>query len=246
MSDGVIRTVRVRVEIIRWNWSTTEVKKRESKPIDLTADGSVLNYRIQKSIKTPRAEAQLTLLPQRGEKSLLDLISVMDVLRIYEFDVLKFQGYIRRVSYAGSINPQTGAPNRESVLTATGFGGLLHEASVGLGLGRVIGNLDALIASATKLKKNIADVVGSTGASYGAALNALSSHWFTFVEEVGGAAFREYVNTYMDLTSAVDTTSIQVTPRTFDLYNGNEESLTFWQVALQLAETPLNELWMWS
>lgn len=242
--DPRIRSISIKVELIRWNWSVSAVDRRDSEPIDLTADGSVLNYRYQKSIKTPRSTAQLTILPQRTDVNILDIISTMDVIRIYEFGILKFQGYVRRVNYSGSINPRTGAPTREGVITAAGFGGLLEEALVGLGLGRVVGNQDAFINSAVKLKKAVSDAALEATSTYSAVLNVLTDEWFTFIESIGGSAFRDYVFTYMDFSSALATTTTQLLPRTFDMYTGMEESMSFWSVAQRLAEMPLNELWL--
>ncbi|HEB29227.1 MAG TPA: hypothetical protein ENI05_15995, partial [Porticoccus sp.] len=209
--DPRTRRVKIKVELIRWDWTDTTAKKRDSDSIDITQD--VLNYRFQKTIKTPMGTAQLALIPQRTGRNMLDIINVMDVIRIYEFDVLKFQGYVRRVSYSGSIQASDGKPSREAVLSVTPFGGMLFEPACGLGMGRVVGNADAFGISASTLMTNIANVAGKDGASYGEVINTTLDAWFDFIKSVGGTVFDEYVNTYMNFSDGVDQTSIPMTPR---------------------------------
>jgi len=240
--DPRTRRVKIKVELIRWDWTDTTAKKRDSDSIDITQD--VVNYRFQETIKTPMGTAQLALIPQRTGRNMLDIINVMDVIKIYEFDTLKFQGYVRRVSYSGSIQAADGKPSREAVLSVTPFGGMLFEPACGLGMGRVVGNEDAFQASATVLMTNIANVVGKDGAAYGEVINTTLDAWFEFIKSTGGPVFDEYVNTYMNFSDGVDQTSIPVTPRQFDVYTGKEESVTIWSLLQKLTEIPLNELWV--
>ncbi len=240
--DPRIRRPKIKIELIRWNWTGTTAKKRDSDSIDITQ--SVKSYRFQKTIKTPMGTAQLALIPQRAGRNMLDIINVMDVLKIYEFDTLKFQGYIRRVSYSGSIQAADGKPSRETVLSVTPFGGMLFEPACGLGMGRVVGNADAFVTSSFELKTSIGNIMGTGGASYGEVISTTLDAWFSFIKEVGGTVFDEYVNTYMNFVDGIDKTSIPVTPRTYVFYTGKEESITMWSLLQQLAEIPLNELWV--
>jgi len=211
-----IRRPKIKVEIDRWDWPAdgngSLIETR-----DVTND--VLNYRFQKSIKTISGSCQISILPQRATVHILDEISNMDVVRIYEFDVLKFIGYVTRVSYDGSIG-QDGKPNRGATITVKQMGGILESASLGLGLGVGLGaDKDWMVASKILLYALIR--ASADGTSFSEILALVIDSWYKFIGKLGATGFQKY-----------------------SLYTGTEMSITLWETVQQIVDSPFNELWI--
>jgi hypothetical protein len=52
------------------------------------------------------------------------------------------------------------------------------------------------------------------------------------------------LNEYLDTKTGLTGKSLSFLPRQFELYNGTERTLTFWQLAEQLVQRPFNEFWI--
>lgn len=231
------RRIQLKIELDLWDWSIGRIKET----LDITNDA--LNYRFQKTIKTPKGSCQLAILPQSADTHILDIVNPMDVIRISEFGNLKFVGYIQRISYTGSIDKE-GKPHREATLTAVQFGGLLVDASTGFGLGTALGKEDGdLITYSTQLFKSIADAV-LDGVTYSEMITVLIENFRDYLTNLGGKNFLTYLEQYLDVETGLKSTRSALLPRTFDFYTGTEQTLTFWQVAEQLVEKPFNEFWI--
>jgi len=173
----------------------------------------------------------------------MDVVKPMDVIRIYEFGTLKFIGYVQRVSYGGSI-ANDGKPSRNSTITCQQMGGLLAYASIGIGLGTALGlDSDGLIDASAKLSKDILDAT-QDGISFTEMLTVLVNGFFDFIKLIGGSNLLGYINEYFDATSGLTSEDVPGLPRTFELFTGTEQSITFWDVAEQLVERPFNEFWI--
>ena len=230
------RTIQLRVEVDLWKWPGGTL----SDTVDITND--LLNYRFQKTIKNPAGSCQMSVLPQRADTHILDAISPMDVVRIYEFGTLKFIGYVQRVSYGGSIG-QDGKPSRNATITCQQMGGLLTSASVGLGLGTALGrDTDGLIDAAAELSVSILDAT-QDGISFAQMAKLVFSGFKDYLEFVGASNFLTYIGQYIDIEAGMASAASPRLPRTFEMFTGTEQSITFWQVIDQLVERPFNELW---
>ena len=235
--NDVQRTPRVRIEVDRWDWERGQ--RKDSEPVNITSH--VQSYTWQKTIKTPVGGAEIQLFPQRQNDHVMDALNPQDIVRIYEFDTLKFQGYIRRINYSGSITPE-GQPQRSGNISATSFGGILMESSLGLNLGNITKRYDALISAAIKMAKQILDSVHS-GISYSEMVHEVITGWFSLIEDIAETAyFAKYVRQYFDYDSLVDFGSASL-PREYMLFRGTEDSITLWQILQNLIEAPFNELW---
>lgn len=236
------RRIDLKIEIDTWDWTKGSI----TETLDVTKD--ILNYRFQKTIKTPKGTCQLSVLPQSADTHILDTISPMDVVKISEFGILKFVGYIQRVSYTGTIN-KDGTPNRNATITVGQFGGLLVDANVGLGLGTAMGKSDDLLyIAATVLYKNIANAV-KDGVTFTELISLLVASFKTYLTNLEATNFLTYLDTYLDIETGLTpkkggSTKKSLIPRTFEMYNGTENSLSFWSAAEQLVEKPFNEFWM--
>lgn len=238
MSDPNIRRMDITIEIDLWKWPEGYLNQR----IDVTQD--ILNYRFQKTIKTPQGSCQLSVLPQRADTHILDVLNTMDVLKIYEFGVLKFIGYVTRIGYSGAINARTGLPERSAVITCQQFGGLLAYASVGLGLGTALGGpAGELYEAATKLGNDILNAT-TDGITFSELITVLTTGFEEYLTNIKASKFLTYIQTYLDTSSGLASQLSPSLPRVFELFTGTEQSLTFWQVAEQLAEKPFNEFWI--
>lgn len=231
------RRIRIRILLDLWKWPQGSL----SDTIDITND--VLNYRFQKTIKDPSGSCQIALLPQRADTHIMDIVNPMDVIRIYEFDTLKFVGTINRVSYGGSIG-QDGKPSRNATLTCQQMGGLLTTASVGLGLGTALGlESDGLIDAAAEL--NLAILEATTeGLNFASITKIIIEGFRKYLSAIGASNFATYLDQYFDASTGLVGKESPKLPRTFEMFTGTEQAVTFWQVVDQLVERPFNELWI--
>ena len=269
--DATRRTIDLKIEVDLWDWSSlpkspsayveaaggdegvallamaaaaNSVSPSRGMRDTINITRSVQSYRFQKSIKTPKGSLQLGMLPQITSVHILDTLSPMDVIRVYEFGTLKFIGYIKRISYSGAIGAGDGKPSREATITAVQFGGLLTEATIGYGLGSAMGRGDGLLSiQSTKLTVAIINAV-SDGTSYAELMRLVYEKFVDFLDAIGALSFTTYLDTYLDSVSGLQSSVIPLFPRQWEMYTGTETSLTFWQVAEQLVQRPLNEFWI--
>lgn len=238
VNDKKIRRMNIRIEIDLWKWPDGS----KQNTLDVTKD--ILNYRFQKSIKSPEGSCQLAVLPQSADKHILDILRILDVVKIYEFEVLKFVGYITRVSYSGAIDPATGKPRRSATLTCRQIGGLLVSAKIGLGLGTALGlESDGFIDAAAKLSKSILDATVD-GVTFAELITILIDSFKTYLEDIGASGFTAYLSEYLDTTTGLTSEEAPGIPRSFELFTGTESALGFWDVAEQLIQKPFNEFWI--
>ena len=231
------RRMDLRIELDLWEWSGG------SKKDTLIITNDVLNYRFQKTIKTPKGSCQLAMLPQSTSTHILDILNPMDVVKIYEFGTLKFIGYVQRISYSGSI-ARDGKPNRQATITAVQFGGLLVDAQTGFGLGTALGKKDEELQKySSEFNLAISRAV-SDGVTYSEIVTVLIDNFKDMLTNLGGKNFLTYLNAYLDVKTGLTSTSLPFLPRQFELYTGMERTLTFWQLAEQLVQRPFNEFWM--
>lgn len=238
MSDPNIRRMDIKIEIDLWKWPEGYLERR----IDVTSD--ILNYRFQKTIKTPQGSCQLSVVPQRADTHILDVLNTMDVIRIYEFGTLKFVGYITRIGYTGAINARTGQPERSTTITCQQFGGLLAYTSIGLGLGTALGAPEGSFRLAAEELGNAILNATIGGVTFAEMITVLTSGFEDYLTNIKASKFLTYLQTYLDTSSGLATQPTPALPRTFELFTGTEQSLTFWQVAEQLVEKPFNEFWI--
>jgi len=232
------RRIQIKIEVDLWDWSGSG-SVRDT--IDITND--VLNYRFQKTIKTPKGSCQLAMLPQSAATHILDILSPMDVVRISEFGVLKFVGYIVRISYTGVIK-RDGKPGREATITVAQFGGLLVDATIGFGLGTALGKEDGdLVTYATEFIVAVENAV-IDGMVYAELITLLYNNFKDALTALDATNFVTYLDKYLNPTDGLTSSKQPVLPRTFELYTGMEQSMSFWQVAEQLGQKPFNEFFI--
>jgi hypothetical protein len=233
MTGAYSRKMDIRVEIDLWrNGSLSDT-------INITK--SILNYRFQKSIKTPSGTCQMAIIPQWSDVHIMDTVQVLDVLKIYEFGSLKFVGYVRRISYSGEINRSTGEPKREATITAMQFGGLLENAAIGYAYSLAFSG--DILNAAAKLNLSLLDA-SIDGLKYSEIISLLASNFITFLQQTGAQDFVIYIDKYFDAETGLTSSQIPLLPRQYDIYTGVEQEITFWQIAEQIAQKPFNELWI--
>ena len=238
MSDISVRRMDLRIEVDLWRWPEGQLRDT----LDITRDAR--NYRFQKSIKNPQGSCQLAMIPQSSTLNILDVLNPMDVIRIYEFGTLKFIGYLTRISYQGSINSTTGKPQRDAVISARQFGGLLVTANIGLGLGTALGEEgDPLLDGAAQLNRQILNAT-QDGVTFSEMVTILYNSFRDYLTAIDATNFIRYLDTYLNVSSGLTGQDAPALPRTFELFTGTETSLTFWQVAEQLVQRPFNEFWI--
>lgn len=230
------RKPRIRVELDRWDW--VRGKRINNNPIDVI--DYLLQYSFIGSIKNPIGQATFTGLPQIDTTNVLDAIEPMDVLRIYEFDVLKYQGYVIRIAYNAVMLQRQ--PQRSVIITTNSMGNLLTESQLGLNIGAVTGNVVEMADSAVDLFIALSNVV-EEGGSFSDLMKAVIDNWFIMIDSLGGTTYTQYITNYLDFSSGLISKHKPAVPKSLDIYTGNEESLTLGGLFQQLLEIPLNELW---
>lgn len=229
----IIRTPRVTIKVDRWDWSIETYRDT----LDITH--AVMSYNWTNTIKSPSGGATITLLPQNAVHHFLDDIRVLDVIKIYEFGILKWMGYIRRIGSSGYIE-SSGEPRRTSVFQCTSFGGYLLESIVSINM-QVLRNNLGFQQSAEDLANNLAKA-GNTGLTYNQEVSYLIDAWFTFINDtVGTNVQSRYIGRYVDFTSGMTQSETPGYPRELFLFYGEEDELNLWSVLEKLAEAPLNE-----
>lgn len=231
--------IKILVDI--WDWKTGSIDDT----LDITGD--IISYRFQKSIKTPKGSCQIQSNPQTSSAHLLDSLSAMDVVKIFEFGILKFQGYITRLSYSGMIDSSSGKPKRNLVITVVQMGGLLVDARTGMGLGTALGNpSDELWTYTSELSVAISNVVNDKK-PYKDIFTTLIEGAKTYIKKLGGKDANpiiNYLETYFRYGSGLDNSITSVIPREFYLFTGSEQSIGFWNISERLVERPFNEFFM--
>ncbi len=229
----IVRTPRIKVEVDRWDWNNEAYKDT----LNLTP--AILSYNWTNTIKSPSGGATVTLLPQNEFTHFLDDIKILDVIRIYEFDVLKWMGYIRNIASSGYIE-QTGEPRRTVVFQCTSFGGYLLETIVSINMSILRNNL-RFQKSAEDLANHLARA-GDKGLTYNQAVNKLIEVWFDFIEDsIGSEVQSNYIGRYVDFNIGMSQSETPGYPRELFLFHGDEDEINLWSIVEKLSEAPLNE-----
>ena len=234
-ASAVIRTPALRFEVVLWDWDNG----REGETKDITV--AVTQFRWLKSIANPVASCDLTLVPQILDIHYLDYLKPMDVVRIYEFGVLKYQGFIRNISAKGSIS-NTGVPNRSVFLSCSSFGALLSEGQLGVNMFLKADVYTSLSADIISFQAELADLV-IADKPYSEFIGAVVDKWFGFLNACGATTYQAYLKRWLNLTTGMAGKIIPGSPKTLMICYGSEQSITLWSILSKLAQTPFNEMW---
>jgi hypothetical protein len=172
----------------------------------------------------------------------------MDVVKIWEFDTLKFQGFIRNITYSGAMQTD-GKPQRMGVIDATGMTGLLMESAVSFNLGFIDpettdSKLEALLEAAATLFETVVDSGSDGNTTYSEIVQAVIDGWLSAVDELVGTGYRNYFERYIDYTTGLSSEAAPGLPRDLNkLFTGMEQQLTIWDILQKLIEAPFQELW---
>lgn len=234
---AVIRTPVLRVEAVRWDWNAG--KRRDARPIDLTP--AIQNFRWMKSTRNPESGCEITLIPQVGDVHYLDLLETMDVIRIFEFSILKYQGFIRRIGARGAIS-NTGAPSRLVTVSCSSFGALFSEAQLGVNMFLKAGEFNNLKTIINEFAGKISDLV-SSNQPYSELIGSMVDEWLKFIEKCGADKYKKYFDEWIDYRSGLQGKLIPGMVRDPYLFSGSEESISLWEIINKFAEAPFNEVW---
>jgi hypothetical protein len=255
MDKATIRQPKIKVVIDRWDWTTGA--KKDADGIDITK--SVTSYAFTKTTKTPMGGCQLTVVPlftdplTKTLKHVLDVFDPMDVVKIYEFDTLKFQGYIRNIGANGSIGGD-GKPSRSAVIVATHIGGLLYEGQLGLQIfatrmAELKSTFSSYQGAMIAFMKAVADELKTPNANIGTLTKLVIDQWFVLLDKLsagGVSMYRTYLNTYIDYATILTNSefgSQYVTPKDASFFYGSMDNMTLWNEIIKLSEPPFNEFW---
>jgi len=242
----MIRTPNVQVKIDRWEWN----EDRTANLIDSTdITSKVLGYSWQKSIKNPSGSASINVFPSHEGHHLLDAVSTMDVVRIWEFGTLKFQGFIRNISYSGSIQ-RDGTPQRNGVIDVTEMIGLLMETAISFNLGFIDPDqadqqTTDLIEASGRVFETVVQAGENGEITYSEIVQTIIDEWLGAVTDmIDATGYRNYFDTYIDYTLGLSKNAAPGLPRDLNkLFTGMEEQLTMWDILQKLIEAPFHEIW---
>ncbi len=233
------RRMSIAVKVDRWDWKN--VQKKDT--VDITS--MCVSFTWQKTIKVPDSAATIDVIPQRNDFNVLDDINTMDVVNIYEFNMLKWQGFIKRISFTGYINGTDGKPGRFSTLHCDSIGKLFSSGSLGLGLGDVgtrAANATAFLNAAVSLQGTIKSSLAD-GVSYKECITGTIAAWKDLMRKVGAVKAATFLDAYLVTDIALDDSSASVIPRTLTTFTGAEKKIDLWSILSPLIEMPLNECW---
>jgi len=231
----MIRKPLIKIELDQWDWTNGKMVRSKK---DVTS--YVRSFSFTRSIKSPAGQATFTVLPQMEAISVLDALNTMDVIRVYEFNILKYQGYIYKIAYSAFMTET--APQRSAIITTYSMGNLLATGKLGLNMGAVTKNDLALADGSYALFKAINDDV-TAGAKFTKLITTVIDNWLQLLSTLGVNTYKKYIETYFDLVTGLSASNEPVFPKSYDLYSGSEESLSLWDILQQLIEVPLNEVW---
>lgn len=232
----IIRTPNVTGKVVRWDWD----QGREKDTFDITP--LLVNVNWQKTIKTPSGGLNLTCVPQIGDTHLLDYLNTMDIVQIYEFDTLKFQGFIQTIQGTGSIDPKGGKPTRMVQITAKTFGSLFVDGELGLNLYLGLQN-QKVGAKMIQFAETLADTINADGSTFSDIIKAIVDAWYTYLDDLGAKNYRKYLERYVDYETAMVGKATSGAPRSFQLFNPTAQKMSLWSVIQQVCEPPFNEVW---
>jgi hypothetical protein len=234
--EPVVRRMVIKVEVDHWEWSSTS---RVKETFDLTP--LVVSYQWQKSIKTPMGGCSITCLPQLIDRAIIEIVDPMDVVRVSEFGTVKFVGYVRKVSFTGTIQSD-GKPSRVCIITATSMGGIFQESNLGANL-FLLQKSPEFFNAAQDLATKIADKC-KQDAPIGDVVKTVVDTWLTFVDTASGStAYRNWFNNLIDYETGLAETKVPGFAREWMAFTGTEENLTLWQLLEKFGEAPFYELW---
>ena len=235
----------IKIEIDQWNWDTATYVT-----YDITE--SVTAFSFSKTLSTPMGGGTLSMVPLLyldGElKHVMDAFNNMDVIRITEFDVLKFQGYIRRIATKMSI-ASDGKPTRVATITMTHIGGLLQEAHLGFEviaprIKELDEKLNGYAAELGRMINAITSKLDTTGITITAIIKEIVDRWFILLAAFDSTKMYEtYLKTYIDFEKGLASFSAtKIQPSELSFFYGNDQQMALWAEISKLSETPFNEI----
>jgi hypothetical protein len=240
-----LRKMGVKVLVDRWDWITG--KKRDT--IDIT--DSVLSFTFGKTTRTAMGGGTVSLVPliyvDKELKHVMDVFEVLDVVRVFEFDTLKFQGYIRRPGTKMSVGTD-GIPTRTVTLTITHIGGLLQEAHLGFQLIALrIKDLDTKLKGFNSriiaLVNAIASKMEDGGVLISDIISTVIDEWFVLLDAIGATNYKTFLETYIDFKSGLTPfTAERVLPSSLAFFYDSSGEMSLWNEILKLCEMPFNEI----
>lgn len=234
---AVVRTPVLRFEIIRWDW--TKGTAKDKKPIDITP--AVFSFRWLKSLRNPDSGCEITMIPQFSDVHYLDSLDTMDVVRIYEFNTLKYLGFIRRIGASGSISP-TGVPSRTVNITCSSFGALFSESELGLNMLLHSGIQSDISARIKTFAGKLSDVA-LLDKPYSELIKLVIEEWFSFLDANKATTYKNYFNEFIDYESGLVGKTIPGFPKEFYLFYSHQQTMTLWDMVSKLVQLPFNEVW---
>ena len=187
-TKAVVRTPVLRFEIIRWDWTIGDTKDKN--PIDITP--AVFSFKWLKSLRNPSAGCEITMIPQFSDIHYLDTLEIMDVVKIYEFNVLKYIGYIKSIHASGTITSQ-GNPNRSLLIDCVSFGTLFTNSELGLNMFLHTSTYLDISTSMKLFSARLADIA-LLDKPYSELVKTVIEEWFSYLNNLGATVYTSYFN----------------------------------------------------
>jgi len=172
---------------------------------------------------------------------MMDVLSPMNVIKIYEFGTLKFLGYIKKLSTAGEIAPD-GRPVRTFTISGQAFGAILVETAFvsNFALFPEGGTLEA---ARDTFYKNVAKIEEDGGVSLYEAINVIMDSYFDILGTISSVEKRrKYINAYIDFKSGTSSLERREYPKEVSVLASNDYEVTLWELFQRIAEFPFNEI----
>jgi len=242
-NSAIVRTPVLKITVERWDW--VNGRPKDKNPIDITP--YVIEFRWEKTIKSPASNCTLVTLPQTPSMHFLDYFSPMDVINIEEFNVLKYSGFIRSIKGTGFIAPD-GKPKRFVTIAAASFGSLIVEGHLGANLFEISNTFNPVAAALLQFGQKLTDILKTGGATYSKMVYELTQEWFNLLNDIitgagGTIQYQTYINNHMDFSTGVSGSLIPGEPKEFQFFYATDQNFSLFDVLQKICEFPFNELW---
>lgn len=204
---------------------------------------AMTDYNFQHQIESISGSFSISVLPQAVDnsgRSLIDIIEMQDIVKIYEFNKLKFIGIITDAGYSASI--QSGKVARKINLSGYSMGGLLESLS--FVLDRHLMNDSPDVAGENR---KLFDKIAKTfhpGFPVTEAIKTLINSFFEVMGKTslaGSSVSKHLIEKYIDLNGIDPNIKFQYSVA-FSYYSCGENSI--WQILKDLFPPPLFEMFL--
>lgn len=197
----------------------------------------LIGYSYSNSIADPRGEFTLSFVPSADSKGLTwkDKIETMDMVRIYEFGQIRYEGFVKTVDYSSEM--AEAGPRRTVSVTGCSFGGKIQEYNLTLNVylwynqGGTADTINSELVSALGSGSDINQPLENI-------LKVINDKFFEVV--FGSQTLKGFINWIKQASRFVTGDMRSYYPRLFNVFQVDQNNL--WDIYRQILTYPIYEI----